>query len=108
VDEDLGVAMGMEPVALFDEVFAELEVVVDFAVEDDLDAAVLVAEGLGAAAEVDDAEAAVAEGDGAVTVVAEAVGAAVLEGVAHPGHEVRVGGTEIARYIARNAAHECP
>jgi len=47
--------VGFEDVAAGDELLAQLEVVVDLAVEEDLERAVLVADGLPAAFEVDDA-----------------------------------------------------
>ena len=62
---------------------ADLGEVVDLAVEDDPDRAVLVAERLIAGREVDDAQPAVAEADAAVEIVAAGVGTAVRDGVGH-------------------------
>ncbi len=66
VDEHLGVAMSREGVPGPLEVMPELAVVVELAVLDDLDAAVLVADRLVAGLEVDDREAARGEADAAV------------------------------------------
>ena len=60
VDDGFGVGVGAEEVAARDELAAQLDVVVDLAVEDDPDGLVLVGHRLAAAGEVDDAE----SGDG--------------------------------------------
>ena len=80
-------------------ILAELGVVVDFAVEDDVDGApprVFVGHGLVAAFTVDDGEAAVDEGGGGVGAGVDegavAVGSAVGEGVGHGGEGRRVRG----------------
>ena len=83
VDEHLGVAVGAEAVALRLELGAELAVVVELAVLDDDDAAVLVRDRLVAGLEVDDREPARGEPDGAVDVDAARVGPAVDERRGH-------------------------
>jgi hypothetical protein len=78
VRDDLGVAAAAEAVPLGLQVLAQLRVVVDLAVDDDGDLAVLVRHRLAARlGQIDDREPAVAERDGAVGVEAEAVGPAV-------------------------------
>ena len=79
MDEHLGVGVRAEGVPGALELVAQLGVVVDLAVLDDDDAAVLVRDRLVAAGEVDDREAPRAERDLAVDVLAGAVGAAVDE-----------------------------
>ena len=56
MDQDLGVALGPESMPPAFELAAQLLIVVDLAVEDDLDRAILVADGLIAAVQVDDRE----------------------------------------------------
>ena len=81
----------MEGVTGARELVAQLGVVVDLAVLDDDDAAVLVRDRLVAAGEVDDREAPRAERDLAVDVLAAAVGAAVDELGAHRAKRLDVG-----------------
>ena len=83
MDEHLGVAVGAEAVALRLQLGAELPVVVELAVLDDDDAAVLVRDRLVAGLEVDDRQPAGGETDGAVDVDAARVGPAVDERRAH-------------------------
>ena len=83
VDEHLGVAVRREPVAGPLEVPPELTVVVELAVLDDRDAAVLVRDRLVAGREVDDREAPGSEPDGPVEVCAVRVRPALDEGCAH-------------------------
>ena len=63
LDEDFGVGGGAEAVAEVQQLFAELDVVVDLAVEDDGVAAVRAPHRLLAAADVDDRQAAMTEPD---------------------------------------------
>ena len=91
MDERLGVGVGAERVPGARELVAQLGVVVDLAVLDDDDAAVLVRDRLVAAGEVDDREAPRAERDLAVDVLAGAVGAAVDELGAHRAKRLDVG-----------------
>ena len=80
VDEDLGVAVGCGSGGRADSsVGAERLVVVDLAVEDDLDRAVLVADRLVAAGQVDDRQPAVDQADARLLPEAFGVGAAVGE-----------------------------
>jgi hypothetical protein len=74
MDDDLGVGARAEAMAVRDEFGADLGEVVDLAVEDDLDRAVLVAERLVAGRQVDDAQAAVPEADAGAVVVAAGIG----------------------------------
>ena len=97
VDEHLGVGVRAEGVAGALELVAQLGVVVDLAVLDDDDAAVLVRDRLVAAGEVDDREAPRAERDLAVDVLAAAVGAAVDELGAHRAKRLDVGVPVAAR-----------
>ncbi len=110
VRDDFGVGLRREAVPAVHEVAAQLDVVEDLAVEDDLDGAVLVADGLLAAFEVDDAEAPVDQAHLvplAVDVEALAVGPAMHQRGAHRG-EPRLGepaGIAIKCQDARDAAH---
>ena len=70
---------------------AEVRIVVDLAVEDDLDRTVLVPDRLIARLQVDDAQAPHRQANGTVGEEALAIGAAVGERVAH-GLEGRAGG----------------
>lgn len=106
MDEDFGIGVGAEVVAAGFEAGAEFEVVVDFAVEDDLEVAVLVGDGLPAAFEVDDGEAEVAEGGGAFLEVAVAVGAAVEDAVAHGADQSGVGGAMAIGHKSGDSAHK--
>ena len=84
---------------------AQLAVVVDLAVLDDLDAAVLVADRLVAALEVDDREAPRGERDRLLDEHARAVGPAVDERGVHRLHDRRVDGRAVERHEAADAAH---
>ena len=88
--EHLGVAVRAKPVAGALELAAQLLVVVDLAVLDDGDRAVLVRERLVARLEVDDREPARGEADVAVDERAVGVGAAVDERRAHLVQTARV------------------
>ena len=83
VQDRLGVAVGGEPVAPRLQFQPQLGVVEDLAVEDDPQAAVLVADGLLARAEIDDGEPGVAQAGLIVQVDAELVRAAVPDGAEH-------------------------
>jgi len=83
VNDGFGVAVGVEGVAQFFQLLAQLEIVVDLAVEDDPRAAVLVVNRLRSAFEIDDREAAHSEADRAVDVKAVVVGTAMPDRVAH-------------------------
>ena len=72
------------------EIAPQLLVVVDLAVEDDPDRAVLVRDRLVAAVEIDDAEAAHAERDAVADVHTLIVGAAMRHGAAHGANLVLV------------------
>src|SRR5262249_49358083 len=81
---DLGVAAGAKAMAGAQEVFAERTVVVDLAVADDLDVALLVGQRLRAVLDVDDGEAAAAESHPAPDHHAVAVRTAMDQGAPHP------------------------
>jgi hypothetical protein len=68
VDQYFGIGSGTEPVSTAFEIGAQFQIVEDFAIEDDLDRAVLVADRLGPALDVDDREPCVAESNGAASV----------------------------------------
>src|SRR5258705_6469069 len=90
MDQRLGIRGRGEPMPPSDQVGSELPVVVDLAIEDDPDAAVLVADGLVAAREVDDAEAAHPHAEGTGQVASSAVRAAVDQDVGHPLQDIGV------------------
>ena len=86
VDDHLGVAGALEPVTAGEELGAQLAMVVDLAVRDHRDGAVLVLHRLAAARRIRDREPAAgdAAAPGAVDDGAEVVGAAMMEGPPHP------------------------
>src|SRR6185369_9052477 len=90
VDDGFGVAVRVERVAQLFEFLAQLEIVVDLAVEDDPRAAIRVVNGLLAAFEIDDREAAHREAGGTVNVEAVFVGSAMANGVVHPREQLLV------------------
>ena len=81
LEDDFGIAVGVEVVAEGGEFGAEFAVVVDLAIEDDDGVAVGGVDGLFAAGEIDDAEADGAEGDVGGDVDAPLVGATMVEGL---------------------------
>ena len=88
VDEDLGVAAGLEDVTLRDKLVAKVDEIVDLAVENADDASILVEHRLtGALGQVDDRQPAKAEGDRrralSGDVIAVHIGAAVDDPVRH-------------------------
>jgi hypothetical protein len=101
MDDALGVGTGAEGVSLLLELGAQGRVVVDLAVEDGPDGAVLVGEGLVAGGEVDNGEAAMAEKRRRVGMKALVVGTAVADGIRHA-LDARVGllGLEITQESA--------
>src|SRR5215213_1162155 len=90
VNDGFGVAVGVESVAQLFEFLAQLEVVVDLAVEDDPRATIRVVNWLLAALEVDDCEATHREAGRAVDVKAVLIGTAVTDGVVHPRQQLLV------------------
>ena len=84
VHDDLAVGAGREAVAAGLELFAQLAVVVDLAVDDRRDRAVLGVERLVAAGHVDDRQARVGERERAEPSDALAVGPAVAQRLDHP------------------------
>lgn len=86
MDEDFGVGViGAKGMAGGLELTAEFSMVIDFAVEDYLDRAILIGHGLSPARLVDDGQAAVEEGgmSARINVLAAAVGAAMGDGSGH-------------------------
>ena len=89
VQEALGVGAAMELIALGLELGAKLLEVVDLAVEDDDDAAVLVGHGLSASlGQVEDRQAAEAQGNAAVDKLTAHVGTAMDDAVHHLGEHL--------------------
>ena len=88
MDDDLGVAVGAEPVPRFQQDLAQLDVIENLAVERDPDGPVLVGHGLSAAGEVDDAQAGVAQTDPTVGIEVDAavIRTAVAQGRQHAAH----------------------
>ena len=107
VDEHLGVAVAAEHVSVRNQLGAQMQVVVDLAVEGDPDGPVLVRHRLGAGrGEIDDRQAPVAERDGPVHVQAAPVGAAMRDDLRHASDELAVGRLSgIAVQEAADAAH---
>ena len=89
VQEALGVGAAVELIALGLELGAKLLEVVDLAVEDDNDAAVLIGHGLSAGlGQVEDRQAAEAEGNAAVDKLTAHVGTAMDDAVHHLGEHL--------------------
>ena len=108
VDEHFRVAVCAEAMSLPLQLGAELPVVVDLAVLDDVDRPVLVGDRLVARLEVDDRQPAGGEGGGAVDEETVAVGPAVDERRTHAGEPLGVGGPVCADDPADPAhAPEC-
>jgi hypothetical protein len=105
VQVDLGVARRAEAVPAPFEGRPQLEVVVDLAVLDDLDRAVLVPDGLVAAGEVDDGKPARRQSDRAVDERARAVRAAVAQRLVHGLERPRVDGASVERGESADPAH---
>src|SRR6266508_3250529 len=110
VEDGVRVGLGAVDVALRLELGPELRVVVDLAAEGHPDRAVLVGHRLVAGCgEVDDREPPVPERDPLLGGVpgAPVVGAAVVDPLAHPGHELLVDGEALARaQDPADAAHQ--
>ncbi len=87
------------------EVGLELPVVVDLAVLDDHDAAVLVAYRLVAAFQVDDRQAPVRDPHDSVDVRSAMVGPPMVERVARPTHRLGIHNPPVRRNDPANAAH---
>jgi len=106
MQEDFGVAMRRQTVAVRQQLFAEFGVVEDFAVVNDPETSVLVGDGLLAATKVNDAKAGVAKADVVVEVDAELVGSAMADHGQHAPEQSlggRFSGAKIQ--ITGNAAH---
>jgi hypothetical protein len=106
MDQRLGIGAGAEPVPLGHQRRAELLVIVDLAVEDQQDAAVLVAHRLMPAGDVHDAEAAHPQAHVAFHEAAPVVRPAVRDGVAHP-PDLGLGDRTVAQ-ATDDAAHLTP
>ena len=106
VDDDLGVAVGRQAVAGPQQLAAQLGVVVDLAVEDDDDRAVLVVDRLVAGVEVDDPQPLDAEADAARHVQAARVRPAVLLGCAHADDQLLLDRRAVGAHLARDATHQ--
>ena len=105
VGDHLGVALRGEAVARALQALAQLAVVVDLAVEDDRDRAVLVEDRLVAGREVDHAQALDPEPDAGIDVQSARVRAAVLERGAHALQSRRVGAPAVTVGLSDDPAH---
>src|SRR5574341_562257 len=88
MNDGLGGGGGIELVAAGDQVFAQIVMVVDFAIEDDPDRTVLVRDRLVAAGDVNDRKAAHSDGGLARDVIAFIIRPAVSDHAAHPRNQV--------------------
>ena len=96
--------VGAEAVAARDQLAAQLDVVVDLAVEDDPDALVFVGERLAPAGEIDDAESGGDRGRPGAQVIAVIVGAAVRDQLGHA-EDLRAIDRGCLVHATGNAAH---
>src|SRR5215813_11505772 len=104
--QEFGVAMAAERVALDHQVGAHLRIIEQLAVEDDGDAAVLVALGLLAIEQADDAEPAIGELQSGPLEEAVLVRAAMEHGPRHAPHDHRIDRRLLTQMQnARDAAH---
>jgi hypothetical protein len=90
VNDGFGVAAGAIDVASGFESGAQIGVIEDFAVVDNLQAAIFIGHGLMAVGEIDDAQAAEAESDEFIAKDAAIVGTAVSDAIGHGANEVAV------------------
>ena len=104
MNQSFGVAVSAELMSLGDQILAQFLVVVDLAIEDHPDAAILVRDRLMTGAEIDDAEPAHPDAAGTVGVDTFIVGPAVADEVAHRPHvcNLRVA---IPKEKSRDPAH---
>src|ERR1700720_2113933 len=106
MDDDFGVGLGFEDVALGEKKFTEFLIVVDFPVENDPDGAVFVRDGLVAGVEVNDGQAAEAEADWTGKIKTFVVRATMLDGIGHGLEELGSNASfPIKREFSANAAH---
>ena len=106
VKDDFGVGAGVEGVTEGGELVAEFEVVVDFAVEGEVEGVGSGVHGLMAAGgKVDDAEAAMGEAEAVLAPDAVIVAATVVEGIDHGVELMLVDGLSVAMPDAGDAAH---
>src|ERR1700752_4209215 len=86
MNDDFGVRLGAESMALVDQFLAQQFVVVNFTIESDADRAVFVVERLVSLLEGDNAQADMAEGEGPTVEqgIARAIRAAVADRRTHP------------------------
>ena len=108
MDDHLCVAFRAEFVAAPEQLFAQLAVVVDFAVEDGDDAAVLVRDRLAAFFEVDDRKAAVTEGHIVVEISSRSVRAPVDLALVHCGDDFTCCRIGVVIDDSGNSAHGNP
>jgi len=90
VHDRFSIAVGVELVAEFFEFFAEFEIVVDLAVENNPGSPFLVVDGLFTTLQIDDRQPAHAQADATINVKAIIVRTAVLDRIAHPGQQLLV------------------
>jgi hypothetical protein len=90
MDDDLGITLRVEAVAVRAQLLAHLDVVEDLAVEDDPDRPVLVGERLLPGAQIDDRQARVPERGALIAVHPEFVGAAMAERADHGRQPVEI------------------
>jgi hypothetical protein len=105
VDDGFGVAVGVEGVTQFFELFPQLEIVVDLAVEDYPGTAISIVNGLLTAFEVDNCEATHRQTHRAVDVEAILVRPAVTNGVIHPRQQFLVNWFSVVSNDAYDSTH---
>ena len=105
MNNDLGVGPGPELVTGFLQLVAQLDEIVDLAVEHDLNRSVFIANRLPAAADVDDAQPAMAQPDLPIHQLALAVRATMTDGLVHPAQGSPI--NRMARQVknSANATH---
>src|SRR5215213_892323 len=105
MNDGFGVAVGVERMTQLFEFFAEFEVVVDLAIEDNPRAAIRVVNGLLAALEVDDREAAHREAGGAIDIKTVLVRPAVTNSLVHPRQELLINRFSVVSNDSYDSTH---
>ena len=104
IENDFGVAAGLEDIAVADQGIAQRDVIVDLTGEHQRDAIIGV-HGLMPAGQIDQAETAVGETHAGRDMGAAVVGAAMEDGIVHLPQQMFYFGRGLVRPDANNAAH---
>src|ERR1043166_5254193 len=105
--DELGVAVGAKLVPLGVKLCFDFRIIEEFAVEDDADGPVFVADGLFAVGESNDGKPAIGKADAGAKKIAVLIRPAMRDRVCHPPHDLRLDRRRFDEVDdSRNAAHE--